>query len=268
MTNVDATAADAAASDADVDPSKVETDVADEGEVVDQALIDEFLEKMSKGELPDPALEVPAEVPEEETGLQKATKKHENTLKKEFEYLESALKSERNLLNLKRDKVSSSGKNGYFFVQAEVAEFQKKQASQQKARVNSNKKEFVLKMLPVVDAFRAAPTVAPAQNEREESMHKNFGSLCNSIIVVFEKYGYKEYDAEVGGKLNPTRHQVLEVIDGEEDGVIASQLKCGIADKEGEVLRRAVVIATKKPVPVVAAETVASAIETVIEEEK
>jgi|EP00596_Hydrurales_sp_CCMP1899_P002574 molecular chaperone GrpE (heat shock protein) len=267
MTNGDATSADAASADANVDPSKVETNVADE-EPVDQALIDEFLEKMSKGELPDPALEAPVEVPEEETALQKATKKYETTLRKEFEYLESALKSERGLLNLKRDKISTSGKNGYFFVQAEVAEYQKKQAVQQKARVNANKKEFVLKMLPVVDAFRAAPTIAVGQNEREESMHKNFGSLCNSIIVVFEKYGYKEYDAEVGGKLNPARHTVLEVIDGEVDGLVASQLKCGIADKDGDVLRRAVVIGTKKPVPVVAADKVAAAIETVIEEEK
>lgn len=227
MTSDDTTTG-AAAADADV---KVE---GDNGEVVDQKLIDEFLEKMSaKGDEP----EAVAEVPEEETGLQKATKKLENSLKKEYEYLETALKSERNLLNLKRDKVSVSGKNGYFFVQAEVAEFQKKQSKEQKSRVNKNKREFVLKMLPVVDAFRAAPTIAPSQNEREESMHKNFGSLCNSIIVVFEKYGFKEYDAEIGAKLSPSRHQVLEVVEGEEDGLISRQVNCGIADKEGEVLR-------------------------------
>ena len=58
-----------------------------------------------------------------------------------------------------------------------------------------NKKEFVEKMLPVVDAFRAAPIVCPSASERENSMHTNLGSLCKMILEVFEKYGFTEYNA-------------------------------------------------------------------------
>jgi molecular chaperone GrpE (heat shock protein) len=46
-------------------------------------------------------------------------------------------------------------------------------------------------MLPVVDLFRQAPTVVPAITEREQNMHKNFGSLLDSILNIIEKYGYK-----------------------------------------------------------------------------
>jgi hypothetical protein len=42
---------------------------------------------------------------------------------------------------------------------------------------------------------------------------------------------------EIGSVLVPSRHQVSEVIDGEVDGIIASQSKRGILDKDGEVLR-------------------------------
>ena len=121
--------------------------------------------------------------------------KYQLKLEKELEYIQSVHQCEQGLLKLRKDAITFSGKNGYFFVQAEVAEFQKRKEREQKARVLKNKKEFVEKMLPVVDAFRAAPTLTPGQNEREDSMHKNFGSLCQSIILVFEKYGYKEYNS-------------------------------------------------------------------------
>lgn len=35
----------------------------------------------------------------------------------------------------------------------------------------------------------------------------------------------------------PSRHQVSEIIDGEIDGIIVSQSKRGILDKDGEVIR-------------------------------
>ena len=124
-----------------------------------------------------------------------AVKDLESQLKNEITMLETSLKSDRNSLSKTKDKASESGKNGYFIVQAKVAEFQKNKAVEQKIRVTKNKREFVMKMLPVVDAFRAAPIISPSTTDREISMHKSFGSLLESILVVFEKYGFKEYDA-------------------------------------------------------------------------
>jgi molecular chaperone GrpE (heat shock protein) len=126
---------------------------------------------------------------------EKAVHDLESKLRTEVVNLESLLKVERVSLSKLKDKVSESGKTGFFMVQAQVADFQKKKDIEQKARVERNKKEFVQKMLPVVDAFREARELAPPATEREENMHKNFGSLLSGILTVFEKYGYQEFDA-------------------------------------------------------------------------
>lgn len=157
--------------------------------------VNEFLE-VDVADAPDAVLEVKEEVPLMVLSpYQEAVLKYKTQVEKELEYVESVLKCERNLLMLRKDTISVSGKNGYFFVQAEVAEFQKRKEIEQKNRVIRNKREFVQRMLPVVDSFRAAPALAPSSNEREESMHKNFGSLSKSVTAVFEKYGFKEFDA-------------------------------------------------------------------------
>ena len=70
---------------------------------------------------------------------------------------------------------------------------QRKRDLEQKNRVIRNKREFVEKMLPVVDAFRKATEEAPPQTEREENMHKSFSSLLTGILNVFDKYGFKEF---------------------------------------------------------------------------
>jgi molecular chaperone GrpE (heat shock protein) len=70
---------------------------------------------------------------------------------------------------------------------------QRKKEAEQKARVTRNKRNFVEKMLPWVDAFRSAPTRVPAVTEKGVTMHKSFSSLLDSVLAVFAKYGYKEF---------------------------------------------------------------------------
>ena len=67
-------------------------------------------------------------------------------MRSEITSIESNLKSERNALSKIKDKASESGKNGYFMVQAMVAEFQRVKAVEYKACVTRNKREFVSKM--------------------------------------------------------------------------------------------------------------------------
>ena len=101
----------------------------------------------------------------------------------------------------------------------------------------------------MVDAFNAAPISYPAETEREENMHKSFGSLVGSIMIVFEKYGIKEYSAEIGEKLDSYLHEIDHVVIGESDGVIHEMLRPGHMDSEGDVIRRALVVAVKKEDP-------------------
>lgn len=47
-------------------------------------------------------------------------------------------------------------------------------------------------MVPIVQMFRAAPKELQAETEREQNMHKNFGSLLDGIVNVIDKYGYRD----------------------------------------------------------------------------
>lgn len=172
-------------------------------------------------------------------------KKKEEELSAQVKALETELRNERNALIRLRDRMSESGKNGYFIQQAKVADFLKEKEAEQKARVAKNKKEFVLKILPVVDSFREAPSLLAPTTEKEENMHKSYGSLLKSIVNVFDKYGYKEFAAEVGSKYDSNRHQVANVVEGKEDGIVVAALSSGMLDNENVVIRRALVNVSK-----------------------
>jgi hypothetical protein len=81
-----------------------------------------------------------------------------------------------------------------YYLPTYFAGVQRKRDSDQKQRVKNNKREFIEKMLPLVDAFRSAPLLAPAVTEKELSMHKTYGALLDNILAVFQKFGYKEFD--------------------------------------------------------------------------
>ena len=180
--------------------------------------------------------------PEEQAILNK-----EKELKNQLENLENQLRKARVDLVRVKDKISESGKNGYFIQQAQVAEFLKKKDAEQKERVQRNKRDFVMKMLPVVDLFREAPIKAVANTDREEQMHKNFGSLLTSILTVFEKYGYKEFHPEIAAKYEPSKHQVNEmVVDPENDGLVVEVIHSGWSSDDADVIKRAVVNVGKK----------------------
>lgn len=70
---------------------------------------------------------------------------------------------------------------------------QRKKDAEQKRRVSQNKREFVSKMLPWVDEFRAVPAALPAESTKGHNMHQSFAALLQSVLTVFEKYGYREY---------------------------------------------------------------------------
>ena len=165
--------------------------------------IEESEEEVEEGEgaiHEDDEVEIELEEQEEEqkeepepTPLEKAIAEKEAELQKKLIDLEAKLRAERISSSKIKDRLSESGKTGFFMVQAQVAEFLKKKDIEQKARVKKNKREFVSMILPVVDAFYTAPVEYPATTEKEENMHKSFGSLVSSIMIVFEKYGVKEY---------------------------------------------------------------------------
>ena len=94
-----------------------------------------------------------AEVEPELSPLELAIKSAEADLAKELAGAEEELRRARLEASRTKDKLFESGKSGFFVVQSKVSTFRKDQASEQAKRVARSKREFVIKMLPVVDAF-------------------------------------------------------------------------------------------------------------------
>eukprot|EP01035_Chromulina_nebulosa_P020274 gene20274-26319_t len=143
---------------------------------------------------------------------------------------------------------------GFFMIQAQVTDFQRKKDIEQKNLVKKSKRDFVNKLLPIIDSFREARDLAPPSTEREENMHKNFGSLLSSILLVLEKSGFKEYRAEIGSKIDSKLHKISSIQDGEEDGIILKEVKPGIIYNNEDIIRPSFVISSKKQIQKVVVE--------------
>lgn len=179
----------------------------------------------------------------------KAIKEAEEALRKQLNEVENTLRSERVNLSKVKDKKDLSGKNGFYIIQARVNEWNKQKDVQQKRRISANKREFVLKMLPIVDAFKKVPDDIPATNEREENMHESLGKIQYvQILQAFEKFGYVEFGPEKKDAIDPVKHQVEgELVEQgtEYEGKVVEVLKKGIVDVDGNVIRRCLIIGGK-----------------------
>lgn len=211
---------------------------------------DEIIEEGINAEVGDEAEKVEDDATEEKIDLEaQAIEKYEKVLKQQVELFENTLRSERISASKARDKLSESGKAGYFMVQAQVNDFLRKSDAAQKDRVIANKREFVKKMLPIIDSFRNTPLTIPADTETGQNMHTGFGALLTGILNVIDKYGFKEFVPDLGDLLDPVKHTVESVVEveGATDGTVSAVILSGFYDFDGSVLRRATVIGTKAP---------------------
>ena len=96
---------------------------------------------------------------------------------------------------------------------------------------------MVRKILPVIDMFRSSRQRVPAENDREESMHTNFGALLDSILLVLRKLGYEEYETTVGETYDMSRHEIFKTVDGTENNIVQSSMRRGLSNPEGGVFR-------------------------------
>lgn len=182
--------------------------------------------------------------------LEKATQMYEAKLEEQLKQAEESLRKERQKLSQAKERESESGKNGFFMIQSQVNEFLKRKDADQKMKVKRNKREFVFKMLPVVDAFRLAKEQAPSVTEKGKNMHKSYESLLDAILLVFDKYGFKEFTVEKGDSLSNSKHSIVEVQespDAPENPEIIEMRRIGMFDSDGDVLRKAEVVVLQRP---------------------
>jgi molecular chaperone GrpE len=180
-----------------------------------------------------------------------ARKKFEEQLQSELSKAEILLRNERIQLSKTRDKISESGKNGFFLVKAKVNDFLRSKEAQEKELIAQKRREVVLKLLPILDKFRTIAQEIPAETKRETNMHDSFNACLKSILIVIQRYGYEETEAAPGDTVDLSKHEIIGSEESDHEGVISTVRK-GMLDNRGIVLRKAQVIVGKKakPVPV------------------
>jgi molecular chaperone GrpE (heat shock protein) len=165
--DVTTAAADGTVHEAEVDVDGEEEEVTEEEEAIEED--GETVEGDDSEATIENVVETDGNATEAVVGLtpmEQAVEDYEKKLAMQLKDAEVRLRSERMLLTKLKDRESESGKNGFFMVQAQVNEFQKRRDSDQKKKVLKNKRDFVEKMLPVVDAFQKAEANAPASTDQ------------------------------------------------------------------------------------------------------
>ena len=117
-------------------------------------------------------------------------------------------------------------------------------------RVEKEKIEFALyashkvlaKMLSVMDNFdKALENIKPICNEEQ---FKGLEMIHNQLHRLLEDEGVKPIES-LGNKLDPFKHDVIEIIEGDEDNVVIKEVQKGYAMKE-KILRPSKVIISQK----------------------
>lgn len=172
-------------------------------------------------------------------------KKLKQDLQAELTKAESVLRNERIQLSRTKDRISESGKNGFFLVKAQVNDFLRTKDAEQKELVAQKRRDVVLKLLPILDKLRSTPKEIPAETKRETNMHESFNALLRSILIVIERNGYQETEAAPGEAMDHSKYEIVGEEESEEDGILSTVRK-GMLDNRGIVLRKAQVIVGKK----------------------
>lgn len=165
----------------------------------------------------------------------------ESKLSSDLKAAKSLLQKEKSALYSLQEKNFESGKNGYFLIQAQVKDFNKRRESEQRKRVEDNKKKVVTKILPLLDAFRNVSMLHGGETEREIKMHSDFNVLVRSITVALQKYGYSEFSPEIGELYDKDRHEAVNIETASINGTstIYAVLRPGTLDTKSNVVRKA-----------------------------
>ena len=99
------------------------------------------------------------------------------------------------------------------------------------------------KMLPVMDNFdKALENIKPICNEEQ---FKGLEMIYKQLHKLLEEEGVKPIEC-IGNKLDPFKHDVIEIVKGDEDNVVINEVQKGYAMKEKILRPSKVVIIQKK----------------------
>lgn len=95
--------------------------------------------------------------------------------------------------------------------------------------------DFMLSVLPTLDSFDEAMKHIKNNSDSQETETDGIEQIYKQLKVSLKDKGLEEIKA-VGGKFNPEFHESIEVVEGEEAGVVTEEVQKGYS-LHGKVIR-------------------------------
>lgn len=169
----------------------------------------------------------------------KEKKEGEDIKKKELKELKEIKAQLENCLKEKEQYL-----NGWKRARADFLNYKKAEGERLQDLVKYANKEFLLKLLPVLDALTISEKEIP-DDLKDNAWVKGLLNTKKIILNFFKEQGVKEIKA-VGEKFDPNLHEAVEVVElpDKESGIIVEEIKKGYLFEE-KVLRPAKVKVVK-----------------------
>ena len=125
-------------------------------------------------------------------------------------------------------------KNEYFAgwqrEKADFINYKQKELDRLQELILSVKEGFALEMLPVIDNFSLAEKAIP-EAEKSNNSIKGLLLIKKQLEGILKAIGIEEIDS-VNQKFDPSLHEAVEEIQGEEEGMIIEEIEKGYKTKE------------------------------------
>ncbi|MBU1046025.1 nucleotide exchange factor GrpE [Patescibacteria group bacterium] len=127
--------------------------------------------------------------------------------------------------------------------QADFLNYKKEEGERFHKVFDYRKEQWILELLDILNLFDQAEK-GIRQKEGSSSVLEGFRQIKKYFADFLTKHGVEEIISEPGRKFNPHFEEVVETVEGEEEGIIAEVVRKGYQIR-GKVIRPAKVKVTK-----------------------
>ncbi len=135
--------------------------------------------------------------------------------------------------------------NGWKREKADFINHKKEESERAKDLIDYSRKNFILKVLPILDDFEIALKEVSENQKEESGFIKGFFQIRSHFLEFLKKEKVEEMNC-LGEQFDPNFHEAIDLVesDNEESGIVIEEIQKGYKI-DGKLLRPAKVKVTK-----------------------
>eukprot|EP00608_Synchroma_pusillum_P003151 CAMPEP_0198425314 /NCGR_PEP_ID=MMETSP1452-20131203/4481_1 /TAXON_ID=1181717 /ORGANISM="Synchroma pusillum, Strain CCMP3072" /LENGTH=477 /DNA_ID=CAMNT_0044145669 /DNA_START=25 /DNA_END=1454 /DNA_ORIENTATION=- len=142
-------------------------------------------------------------------------------LKEEAAALEAEVKRMRIQASDEEDQLRQMGKGGLMRLVAEVDNYKRRRKADVESAVRRADQKVVAQFLPLLDMFdELQARRGEVSTERLDKLHGNYQGLGKQLKTALDKKGLEPMTARPGERVDYTKHEVVQWLEGEAEGTV------------------------------------------------